>query len=192
MTRLRTDLWDFYRRRKILFPGEDVKEVEDLTPKMFGEPGREKFGPVKASEIKHLIPFCCDLLTRFSTKVGEPRCGHLLVIGECLLEYIMLMRNSPVAVSRADQQQMFDTVLRLCTAWDLAGLHVKPKRHLLLHMVERTGFQGNPSFYQCWMDETLNKVLAAAGRAAHRAVWALRVLRLMEDHRELVAKRPRW
>ena len=128
VTRLRTDLWDFYRRRKILFPGEDVKEVEDLTPKMFGEPGREKFGPVKASEIKHLIHFCCDLLTQFSTKVGEPRCGHLLVIGECLLEYIMLMRNSPVVVSRADQQHMFDTVLRLCTAWDLAGLHVKPKR----------------------------------------------------------------
>ena len=132
------------------------------------------------------------LLTRFSVQIGAPLCDRLMVIGECLQKFISLVRASPVVVSRAVQQQMFDTVLRVCHTRDLAGLHVKPKRHLLLHLVERIEQQGNPSFYSCWMDETLNKVLAAAGRAAHRAVWELRVLRLMEDHRELSAKRPRW
>ena len=53
--RLRNDLWAFYKQMRTLFPGEDVTQIEDLTPKMFGEPGREKFGPVKASEIKHVL-----------------------------------------------------------------------------------------------------------------------------------------
>ena len=154
--RLRNDLWAFYKQMRTLFPGEDVTQIEDLTPKMFGEPGREKFGPVKASEIKHLLPCCCALLTRFSVQIGAPLCDHLMAIGECLQKFISLVRASPVVVSRAVQQQMFDTVLRLCHTWDLAGLRVKPKRHLLLHLVERIEHQGNPSFYSCWMDETLH------------------------------------
>ena len=34
-----------------------------------------------------------------------------------------------------------------------------PKRHLVYHMLDKIGYQGNPEVYSNWMDETLNKVM---------------------------------
>ena len=159
---------------------------------MFGSQAAPKFGPVKASEVKHLIMFCKDLVSKYREKIGAEYSAPLFTIGECLEKFILLMRDSPTIVPKPVLLQMFAVVFTLCTAWDTAELHVKPKRHLLLHLVSRIETHGNPSFYACWMDETLNKQLAAAGRASHMSVWELRLLRIMDDHRERVSKKPRF
>ena len=34
-----------------------------------------------------------------------------------------------------------------------------PKHHLMFHLIHRTNFQGNPTKYATWLDESLNKQL---------------------------------
>ena len=46
-----------------------------------------------------------------------------------------------------------------------------PKRHLVLHMLERLHDFGNPRFYANWMDETLNKTLKATCRAVSQITF---------------------
>ena len=190
--RLRNDLQEFYRDWKRRNPGEDITELEELTPGMFGNATNEKFGPLKAAEVKHMIPFCLHALGRHAEKIGTTFSAHLVAIGEAFTVLIAVMRESPVILPQTQRQRMFDAVARICHFWDLAGIHAKPKRHLLLHLVERSASQGNPAHYACWMDETLNKTLARVGAAAHRAVWELRILREMEIVRETAAKKPHF
>ena len=61
-----------------------------------------------------------------------------------------------------------------------------------MHMVDRAAFQGNPAFYATWADETLNKVLAALGRQAHRTVWECRVLVYFEESQRRAVKKRRF
>ena len=190
--RLRNGLQNFYKTYKRANPREDITEMVDITPSMFGTSRSEKFGPVKAAEMKHMVPFCLSLLAKFATNLGDAHSAKLTHIGESFQVLIAVMRDNKINVPNLERQKMFDAVARLCHYWDSVGINAKPKRHLLLHLVERTAYQGNPAYYACWMDETLNKTLAAVGQAAHRMVWELRVLREMETVRERAAKKQRW
>ena len=51
-----------------------------------------------------------------------------------------------------------------------------PKRHIVLHLLRRVPFLGNPRFYATWTDEGLNKVLKAATRGVSQATVELNVL----------------
>ncbi len=52
---------------------------------------------------------------------------------------------------------------------------LKPKHHLVLHLVSRTAKHGNPGYYATFTDEGINKILKLVGQAAHRSVWEVRV-----------------
>ena len=70
---------------------------------------------------------------------------------------------------------MFDCVKRRISLSQRAGIKLKPKHHLLLHMVHRTAIHGNPAYYATFEDESINRTLKKIGQAAHRSVWELRV-----------------
>jgi len=40
----------------------------------------------------------------------------------------------------------------------------KPKHHVIYHILEKSIWFGNPTLYDCWLDESLNKNLKAACR----------------------------
>ena len=136
---------------------------------------------VKAMETKCLVPFCTYLLKTYSIRmVDQAYASQLLGIGACIQRYSDVLRRTGLIVSSECLQVMYDTIIRLFRLWELAGLHVKPKLHLLIHVLGRTAIQGNPAHYACWLDESLNKVLGQLGRIAHRNVWELRILSYYE------------
>ena len=46
-----------------------------------------------------------------------------------------------------------------------------PKFHVIFHALSQTGTLGNPGYYACWLDESLNKALKACCRHASQATF---------------------
>lgn len=56
-----------------------------------------------------------------------------------------------------------------------------PKHHIVVHLLRKSGFQGNPLVYATWLDESLNKLLKAACKNASAATFYTTVLLKMRD-----------
>jgi len=57
----------------------------------------------------------------------------------------------------------------------------KPKLHMFMHLTAKARTDGNPTHLACFLDESLNGVLARVCRAAYRAVWHDRVFANFEQ-----------
>jgi hypothetical protein len=62
-----------------------------------------------------------------------------------------------------------------------------PKHHLLFHLLQKSDFHGNPSYYATWLDESLNKTLKSACKNACSAIFEGSTLLRM---RELLKEAP--
>jgi len=107
-----------------------------------------------------------------------------------LQEYFDLLDKSPRIVPAATVQKMYDSVKRHFRLARLAGIKLKPKHHLLLHMVQRTLRHGNPGWYATFEDEGINKIVKGIGQAAHRSVWEVRVFDHFDKAEDRRKKRP--
>ena len=56
-----------------------------------------------------------------------------------------------------------------------------PKRHIMLHMLLRTAWFGNPNLYATWLSESLNKLLKKSCRNASQGTFDSQVLLRMYD-----------
>ena len=146
----------------------------------------------KAAETKYLVPFCIEVLARHAARLPVVLMRQYTAIGDCMQGLNREMSSQGFVMEPSSIQAMCDFLLRLYVNWDAAGLSCKPKLHQLMHMVDRAAFQGNPAFYATWADETLNKVLAALGRQAHRTVWECRVLVYFEESQRRAVKKRRF
>jgi len=61
----------------------------------------------------------------------------------------------------------------------------KPKSHLMVHVTVRASYQGNPWWYQCFLDESLNKVLkgvlSTASQQTFEAVAYFKLQHVLES-----------
>lgn len=173
--RIRGLLWPWYRRQRQLYPEKELTQVQDLTVAMLGgKPSTPNLG-TKAAETKGLLPFALHLLREHRACFEEPEIGYLIGAGAALQAYFDLLDEAPRNVPPQTLQLMYDAVKRHVSLSQKAGVPLKPKHHLLLHLVERTKRHGNPGFYATFADEGMNRVLKKVGQAAHRSVWEARV-----------------
>ena len=100
----------------------------------------------------------------------------LICAGEGLQDYFSLLAESPRNVPPVLLQRMYDAMKKHIMLSQRAGVHMKPKHHLVLHMVARTSKHGNPGYYATFTDEGINKLLKKVGQSAHRSVWEIRCL----------------
>jgi hypothetical protein len=189
---IKNRLWSFYKEARSGVSSDGFSEVSDFTVSMLGgKPGTATLH-AKAVETKCLLPFVNLLLSEFRSKLSEPQAGYLVGAGVALQQYIDLCAASPRVVPEAAVQKMFDAVKKHIILAERAGVPMKPKHHLLLHLVARTRRHGNPNFYATFADEGINRIVKKIGEAAHRSVWEVRCLvhfRLLEE-RMLGTKRP--
>ena len=61
-----------------------------------------------------------------------------------------------------------------------AGVQELPKHHLFVHLLFRTRIYRNPKYYATFLDESLNRQLAAVARSAYAAVWERRIFWSMD------------
>ena len=145
---------------------------------MLGDKPTSQALGTKAAETKGLLPFVLSLLEthRPHFPPGEIEC--LIGAGAALLDYIHLIDNSPKIVPPTMLQKMYDAVKKHIALSRLGNVPLKPKAHLLLHMVSRSEAHGNPSEYATFTDESISQILKGIAEAAHRSVWELRILNM--------------
>ncbi len=187
--RIKAELWNYYKRYREAHPGQDVTELENLTPNMLGSNTQRNLS-TKAAETKHLVPFCLEMLTKYSVGTASPLFQQYKGIGESMQGIQSIMQAEGFVMTPTGIQSMYDHLNRMFRLWLAAGL--KPKLHMLMHMCDRAAFQGNPAFYATWSDETLNKVLASIGRQAHRSVWECRILCYFQQTQDHATKKRRF
>ena len=172
---IRTTLWDWYRDRKRQMPEQDITEVQNFTLNMLGGKPSSQSLHTKAAETKGLVPFVLDLLKDKKARFTGNHADVLIGCGEAMQQYFELLDEAPRNVPAATLQKMYDAMKRHIILAKLAGVPLKPKHHLVLHLVARTAKHGNPGYYATFTDEGINKLLKHVGQAAHRSVWEVRV-----------------
>ena len=95
----------------------------------------------------------------------------LLAAGESAIHLEHLFATFPRTLNRDQQLDLFNTFLRHTVLFERAGGILRPKHHLMLHCLRRSGFLGNPRYYTTYRDESLNGVVARIARSTHR--WSL-------------------
>ena len=93
----------------------------------------------------------------------------------------LCFREAPPQLSADDIQLAWDCYKDFLTRTaDVEDLLI-PKAHLLLHLLERVDWLGNPRFYSNWQDESLNRVLKCACRSISQNTIEFSLLLQMVD-----------
>lgn len=171
------ELSQWYKREGRNNPGKPIYKLGgEFTLSVIGK----QTAPVlhaKAAETGTLVAFVAWLCNEHRAKLEH---GNAWVrAGDALLEYLAITRRAGPQLSPADRQGVMDSALRFLAVRERAGIPWIPKMHLMLHL----GFQceqfGNPLYVATWVDEGINRNLAAVCRSSHAAVWHRRVLATM-------------
>ena len=166
--RLRERLEMYYDRKYVLEPCKEICRIKRITVGMLGDPERPCLH-AHAGETKSLVDFCVELTTEF-TDVRGFRLLH--GSGQALLEYNTICKNEPRKLYFSVQQQLWDACLNHLRLYELAGGHIVPKHHAMVHQTLEACHFGNPAFAATWQDEHENGIVKSAGVTAHVATFA--------------------
>ena len=169
--RIRHLLWSWYPDAQKRTP--NLTRMEDFNPGTLGTRQKPTLH-AKAAETKGVIPFCVLLIRERVGNLGDIGAA-LLRCGEGLVDMIEIMGAASRLLTDEQYQRLMDATMKMMRFWRLAGLGLKPKMHLLAHLIWRSNKSGNPRLHTTFSDESLNLNLADLSRAAHRMVFEYRV-----------------
>ena len=92
-----------------------------------------------------------------------------------LLVLYQVMKE-PRSLTPEMQQRCVEAAISGCSWAKDAGIRLKPKAHLLVHLCKQQVLAGNMSFFATFEDESFLKDVSRVIRRAHRARFAGRVL----------------
>ena len=168
MLRMRSTLWVHYKAMIASDPTwhKRASQVWNLTIKE-SNPCLK----AKASESRHLLDFAVSLLEEHVDKLDAVQGPFLLASGRAAQQVNAVIRECPRVMAVADQQRLLNAYLRHCSLYCRAGGVLAPKHHLMIHYIQRISYLGNPRFYSCYQDESLNGVVVKIARSCHRLTF---------------------
>eukprot|EP00959_Pyramimonas_sp_CCMP1952_P457770 9475488-Pyramimonas_sp.AAC.1 len=135
-------MFEFFERAGI--PHGD--RLSDLTPKMLGELGDYEDNETnphpgqppktKAYETWILLQFAVDLLKKHNADI--PFGTDLRVAGECMIEYMNILKDEGLVVAESKLQALFDLMVATLARCETAQVHFTPKFHFAVHAAQRT------------------------------------------------------
>lgn len=161
---IKHELFKFYREYDQRHPNAPLTRVSNLTPKMLGIGGGRKKLKTKAMETLGIARFLVHMLPKYDV----PRRDIFLEVGRLLLRFLDIMKTCEGYRLPLDrQQEMMDVWKSFLSAYKPLG-SLPPKAHMVLHVCLRAEFQGNPSRYTTFLDESLNSTLKSVLRLCHQ------------------------
>ncbi|CAE7541050.1 unnamed protein product [Symbiodinium sp. CCMP2592] len=176
---IKSELFLFYQQLRELDPEWKRKgtEVWNLTLGMLGN--QETYNlSCKAAESHGLLRFIHWFLDRhldeFRTLDNDTsRTAELLLAAaKNALQMDEVLGLSCRKIDLGSVQKLLNCYIRFLLFYGRAGGVLKPKFHLLFHMIQRALYKGNPRAYSTYRDESLNGIFAKIARSAHRRTWA--------------------
>jgi hypothetical protein len=143
-------------------------QISTLTQAMVGS-GDSPVLKTKAAETAVLMRWA----TEFCDEVGArlPHGEVFSAAGQCLIEYMSILKESPFKLPWATCSRLMFLCLRHLKLMQSTGNRFQPKAHMWVHMTQKCVSQGNPREYSCFLDESLNLVLAGMAASSHRSQW---------------------
>ena len=132
----------------------------------------------KAAESHGLLRFIYWFLDRHKDEFrncnndSSRKAELLLAAASSALEMDSVLGLSGRKLEVAAVQKLLNCYIRFLLFYGRAGGVLKPKFHLLFHMIQRALYKGNPKAYSTYRDESLNGIFAKIARSAHRRTWA--------------------
>ena len=167
LARMLADIKRWYRENQV----ERYSQIRNLQMPMVGtRADHEGTAPFKAAECKALVFFCTEHLLLYPDAAPS-----LLRAGQHLVRFIDCMRHAPVQLSEETVREMFTHWHYFVVLSCDGGVKMFPKTHLMYHLISRASRHGNPVSYTCFLDESLNRNLAAVARSAYAPVWERRI-----------------
>jgi hypothetical protein len=162
-----------------------------LSEKMLGSRGNPRLS-AKGAETHGMLPWVVQTLEglqRGSLSADMSSRGALLIAsGRAALALDAALYDMGPVPTAAQQQAALDAALRHCALFSRAGGRLRPKHHLLQHMLQRARCTGSPQCTHTYHDESVNGIVATIARSTHRATFAHSVLRkytLLQDLKAL-------
>lgn len=170
---LRSRLFGWYRMEKKKNPAKPLYELADFGLATIGSKDKPALA-AKAAESGTLVAWARSLVAQYRHQL--PRGPALAHCGDALVEYMEATRAASLRMSARQRQATADALCKFLHFREEAGIAWKPKAHLASHMIADCVRFGNPVWTGTWLDEGLNKDLAAVCKTAHTLVWSRRVL----------------
>lgn len=114
----------------------------------------------------------------------------LLKAGQAMHSMLMLWNTHGTHMPPEAVQSCFDFWKRFCSLTeDVPDVQV-PKRHIMVHLLSKIHFFGNPRRYANWLDESLNKELKKCCRTVSQSTFEpFLLLRMREVLSQVGSKR---
>ena len=122
------------------------------------------------------------MLRKYRSKFEDKmRVDAMFECGRCLERYVDLLRASPPRVPEIVVAQLLELWQRHTQLYQNLGFDPLPKHHLMVHATVRQVASGNLWLHSCFGDESINKLLKRACKAALQSNFENTVLTKMED-----------
>ena len=96
--------------------------------------------------------------------------------GDALVNWFKIVSQHGPIIPSDDCAKALLLAKRHVATFKLVGA-CKPKHHAFIDLTGRIPFTGNPRFLTTYPDETMNQLVSLMGRPAHRARFALSVIK---------------
>ena len=160
---------EWYKHKHQTDPYGTIFPVSDMTVGMIGTRAHPTLA-TKAAETGTMVEFVRDEVAAHSAVLGDQ--GQALRrLGDALVDFLRVVRTSPRRLSAEQAQSLVDCAKRAFALREAAGVAPIPKWHLMLHLVCKAYFHGNPAYYATFLDESHNGALANMARTSHRLTW---------------------
>jgi hypothetical protein len=169
----KSKLHRWYKKRAEEQPLEVLTRVSDITRKMVGDNSERKFKFKGAESWGVFLFLMYELRIHRRVLAGGDK---LLAAAESFATMLKIFEDSGVNIAPADLEACWGAYKRfLALTQDFPDMLI-PKRHIVLHMLRRIPFFGNPRLYGTWNDESLNKLLKRCCRGVSQCTFELSVL----------------
>ena len=153
----------WYKRRHQDYPSENLTRFH-LRASKIGSKSDQTL-KAKGAETWGYMFFLLDLLDQVKERIADTqRAKRLLRAGRALEGLHVTWRNASMRLTPAEQATCWNFFQSFIQATHAETECALPKRHMLLHVLERMPVLGNPRYYANWLDESLNKHLKSACR----------------------------
>ena len=174
----------WYKIRHAENPQEKLTRIDDITPGMIGTRNAPTM-KTKGAETWGLLLFLETMFRHYGAAVRvdsewiQFTADDFLETARALIAMCQVMTHAKCNLTRDELDRLLFHWKRFVTVTDgIKELEI-PKRHAISHMIIGTPFFGNPKYFACWFDETLNKTLKECCRLRSQQTFESTVLAAM-------------
>ena len=138
----------------------------------------------KAAESHEVFLFSVALLEELMPQlmniggVVPLQASLLLEAGRAALRFNQILQNQSTRECGFEvQHELMFHYVRYCSFFVRGGGHMKPKNHMIVHIIQEMGRNGMPKFYSCYDDESLNGTVAKIAKSCHRVTFGISVFK---------------